>query len=332
MNNGGYCKGPGPWRFGAGEDKIAFMDPIAHTLAGTLLGRSQPSRKKGLVLACVFGALVPDIDIVLTLWGREFYMTEHRGFTHSLLGFIPVSLLAAWVAWFFTRKKSDRAPFGWILGMAMVGVLSHLYLDWCTSWGTMLLWPNRERFSGDSLFIVDLWYTALLAVPILASAFFKKHRAKICAIGILLAAGYHVMAVHNHSRALGVAAQDRPQAWRAAFPQPFSPYRWSAFNRQDRLLRHARIDFLLGPGALEWKEYQDPPLTPDLQAAMDSPEGKQFLWFSRVPYWEVASLPDGTQEIDCWDLRFYAYAFQNQTRRSFGKRFIVKDGKVLKAE
>ena len=257
MNGEGYCKGPGPWCFAVGEDKIAFMDPIAHSLAGTLLGRSQPSRKKGLVLACVLGALVPDIDIVLTLWGRQFYMTEHRGFTHSILGFIPVSLLAAWVAWLFVRRKSDRAPFGWIFGMAMAGVMSHLYLDWCTSWGTMLLWPNRERFSGDSLFIVDLWYLAILAVPIIVSVFFKRYRAKICAFGILMAAGYHVMAVHNHSRALEVAAKDRPQTWRAAFPQPFSPYRWSAFNRQDSLLRNARIDFLLSPGALEWKEYKD---------------------------------------------------------------------------
>ena len=65
---------------------------------------------------------------------------------------------------------------------------------------------------------------------------------------------------------------------------------------------------------------------------MDSPEGRQFLWFSRVPYWEVETLADGSQEIDCWDLRFYAYSFQDQTRRRFGRRFIVKDGKVLKVE
>ena len=308
------------------------MDPIAHSLAGTLIGRAQPSRKKGLVLACVLGALVPDIDIILTFWGHQYYMTEHRGFTHSFLGFIPVSLLAAWVAWLFIRRKNDRAPFGWIFCMAMLGVASHLFLDWCTSWGTMLFWPNRERLAGDSLFIVDLWYTALLATPIVLSLFFAKHRAKICCAGLLLAAGYHFMAVENHSRALEVADKDRPQAWKAAFPQPFSPYRWSAFNRKDNLLRNARIDFLLSPDALEWKEYKEPPLTPGLQAAMDSPEGKQFLWFSRVPYWEVETLADGSQEIDCWDLRFYAYAFQDQSKRRFGKKFIVKDGKVLRAE
>ena len=308
------------------------MDPIAHSLAGTLIGRTQPSRKRGLVLACVLGALAPDIDIILTLWGSQFYMTEHRGFTHSFLGFIPVSLFSAWVAWLFVRTKADRAPFKWMFGMAMLGVASHLYLDWCTSWGTMLLWPNRERFSGDSLFIVDLWYTAILAIPIVVSAFIKTHRAKICGVGILLAAGYHLFAVYNHSRAMEVAAKDRPQAWRAAFPQPLSPYRWSAFNRQDRLLRNARIDFLISPDALGWTDYPDPPMTPDLQAAMDSPEGKQFLWFSRVPYWEARPQPDGTQEISCLDLRFYAYAFKNQSTRRFGKKFTVKDGKVLKVE
>ncbi len=305
------------------------MDPIAHTLAGTLVGRANPSHKKGLVLACVLGALVPDIDIILTLWGKDLYMTEHRGFTHSLLGFIPVSLLAALAAWLFVRRGQAPAPFKSIFAMASLGVLSHLYLDWCTSWGTMLFWPNRTRFAMDTMFIVDVWYMALLASPIILSVFWKRHRALICTAGILGAALYHLLTAFNHYRAIEVAEQDRPQAWRTAFPQPFSPFRWEAFNRQDELLRGGRIDFLKSAGALEWKEWQTPPMSEEAKAVFHSPKGKQFLWFSRIPMWKEEKLPDGSVEVDCWDMRFYTYLWKDQVMGHFGQKFFVKDGQVL---
>ncbi len=305
------------------------MDPIAHTLAGTLLGRAHPSNKRGLVLACVLGALAPDIDIIYALGGRDLYMTEHRGFTHSLLGFIPVSLLAAWVAWLFVRRRQDSASFKLIFGMAALGVLSHLYLDWCTSWGTMLFWPDRTRFAMDTMFIVDVWYISLLAVPILLSVFVKRHRALICTAGILGAALYHLLTAFNHYRAIDVAVQDRPDAqWRAAFPQPLSPFRWEAFNRREFILRGGRIDFLRSRGALDWREWKIPELTPETKAVFESPKGKNFLWFSRVPMWSQEPQADGSCMVTCWDLRFYAYFWKDRVIGHFGQRFLVKDGKV----
>ena len=82
------------------------MDPITHSLAGTLIGRTQTSAKKGLVAACVMGAVIPDIDIVLTLWGKSFYMLEHRGFTHSFVGILPMALLAR--GWFGFSSGDGR--------------------------------------------------------------------------------------------------------------------------------------------------------------------------------------------------------------------------------
>ena len=129
------------------------MDDLTHVLAGTLIARANPSKKRGLVLAsCVCGALIPDIDVVLAFFNRHLYITEHRGFTHSWIGLLPMAFLAAWVTWLIVRKKKESASFKTLFGMALVEIVSHELLDWCTSWGTMLLWPNRREFACSTTY------------------------------------------------------------------------------------------------------------------------------------------------------------------------------------
>lgn len=304
------------------------MDPLAHALAGTLLGKANPSRKKGLILACLLGALIPDIDIILTLWGKDLYLTEHRGFTHSLLGLLPMSLLSAWIAGWAARKWEDRASFKFLWFMGLVGVISHLLLDWCTSWGTMLLWPNRTRFALDNLFIIDAWYWCLLALPLGASFFFKKQSLRLCWGGFLLVLGYHGLAAYNHWKAIQLVKADRPQASVVAFPEPFSPFRWSAYNCADGLIRNAHLNFLEKARSEDWNQWREPARTPALQKVQDSPEGRQYLWFARMPMWEELPQVDGSTVIYFWDLRFNTYLRSDQTSRRFGEKFVVRDGKV----
>ncbi len=304
------------------------MDDLTHALAGTLMARTHPSKKRGLVLACVFGSLIPDIDIVLTFWGKNFFITEHRGFTHSLWGLLPMSFLAAGAAWLWARKKEDGASFRLLWAMALLGVLSHILLDWCTSWGTMIFWPDRARFSLDHLFIIDLWYMGVLALPIACSFYWKEYRSRICAAGIALTLAYHALVAFNHSKALAIAGDGHPGAWTAAFPQPFSPFRWSAYNRDNGFLRNARIDFLQNAQPLEWSQWPEPSKTAAVQAVLDSPRGKQFMWFARVPMWREELQADGSTAVYFWDLRFNAFGRSGQESRRFGERFIVKDGRV----
>lgn len=305
------------------------MDDLTHVLAGTLMGRANPSRRRGLVLACVFGSLIPDIDVVPSLWDKTAYITLHRGFTHSLLGLGPMSLLAAWAAWGLVRRKKDGAGFKALWAMALLGVVVHILLDWCTSWGTMILWPDRTRFALDHLFIIDLWYMGLLALPILWSLFRPGQRARICAAGIGAALAYHGLAAYNHHQAMEIARDDRPAAAAEAFPQPFSPFRWSVYDREDGLLRNTRVDFLADAGPRQWQEWKEPARDADLQAAMDSPAGRQFLWFARVPLWDEEKQADGSTAVYFWDARFNAYWHEKRTTRRFGMRVVVKDGRVV---
>jgi inner membrane protein len=307
------------------------MDDLTHALAGSLLGRANPSKKKGLVLACVLGALVPDFDAVLTLFNHHLYMTEHRGFTHSLLGFLPMALLASGLAWLFTRKKPDHAVFAALFIMSSVGLFSHLLLDWCTSFGTMLLWPDRSRFALDHLFIIDFWYMAVLGLPLFLSFHIKRFRAPIALAGITLALSYHAFVAYEHHRALLIATQDRPTAEAQALPEALSPLRWSLFDRQDGVLRYTHLDFMRPHAPLIWTEWKEPPMTPSLHAAFNDPEVRSFLWFARVPMWEETKRPDGTTLVTFWEQR-YRSAFGKlgpSNARRFGASVVVRDGQVV---
>jgi membrane-bound metal-dependent hydrolase YbcI (DUF457 family) len=303
------------------------MDPLAHALAGTVIARNHPSKAGAVIWACVLGALIPDIDIILTLFGRDFYVTEHRGFTHSLLGLVPMSLLAAWISIFPARLSKEKVSFFLLWVMALLGVASHILLDWCTSWGTMILWPERARLALDHLFIVDPWYWGILSIPILASLRYRKKRVAIFRVGLVVALAYHGLAAFNHHRAMVLGQREGPQA--LAFPQPLSPFRWSAYNRRDNFLQNAWIDFLKSPEPLVWTNWPLP-MTPEVRAVMDSTEGKQYFWFCREPLWEQERQGDGSVILTVYDMRFQNYLMKEKIARSFGAKFLVKDGKASK--
>jgi inner membrane protein len=193
----------------------------------------------------------------------------------------------------------------------------------------MILWPNRTRLALDHLFIIDPWYWGLLALPILFSYFYKSRRAAICSGGIVLVLLYHGLAAFNHHEAIFILKKDKPGASVLAFPQPFSPFRWSAFSRGNGLLKNARIDFLKSAQPLEWQQWPEPPITPNIKAAMESPEGKRYLWFARVPLWEEEKQPDGSVEVGFWDLRFQNNFTKERVTKRFKTVIKVKDGRVI---
>ena len=144
------------------------MDNITHTLVGAIIGQTGLKRRTGFGMAAlIVGANLPDIDAVYALQGIAASLKMHRGVTH---GPLAVLLLPAIVAGMFTafdrwqskvgKRPATRLPvrFAWLYGLALLGVLSHIGLDWSNSHGVRLLEPFSHRwFSGDLLFIIDIW-------------------------------------------------------------------------------------------------------------------------------------------------------------------------------
>ena len=120
----------------------------------------------------------------------------------------------------------------------------------------------------------------------------------ISLVGIVLSVSYIGLTAYEHHQAVQVAVKDRPQGKSTALPQTFSPFRWSVFNRQDGIVRNAHLDFLKSFEPLSWRVWKEPPMTPEIQAALNDPKIKTYLGFARVPMWEDEKKPDGTTEVN----------------------------------
>jgi inner membrane protein len=148
------------------------LDNLTHSLVGALLGQLGLKRKTALAMpTLIIAANIPDIDAVAVLLGGNEHLAIRRGITHGPIALVvlPILLWAAMLAWARWRPNPNRAAVhsGWLLALAYIGTISHPALDWLNSYGIRLLKPfSSAWFAGDTIFIVDVWIWAALALSV----------------------------------------------------------------------------------------------------------------------------------------------------------------------
>lgn len=156
------------------------MDTITHGIAGALIAKaafrgedmfaSRPmNRARIITWSLMLGAIFPDSDILRDWFSSDplLIVTWHRSITHSLVCMPFFALaLAALTSWFARWRKWDAPSFAPLTGIYAVGILSHIFLDLVTSFGTMIWSPLQwSRPAWDLIFIIDFTFTALLLCP-----------------------------------------------------------------------------------------------------------------------------------------------------------------------
>ena len=303
------------------------MDTLTHALSGALLARattrkgtpprSIPRRIAAGFLACAS----PDLDFVVGFFGPAAYIDSHRGVTHSLILLPLWALLLSWAI-----SKIVREPGGWkpLYGVTAMALGAHIAGDLITSYGTMILAPFSDWRAGiGTTFIIDLWFSGIIVLGLLASAVLFRSRIPSCiALGVLVAyVGFQYV---QREKALEFAAR---YAWDGAgvdaHPRPVSPFNWTVFVSDARRHEYAHINLVRD----EPRPYRpgdgfiariDSPYMPVNQAIwvrrtrygeVDQARGREawnsaplafFRWFSMQPAF------DGSNERCVWfaDLRF----------------------------
>ncbi len=165
------------------------MDTITHGIAGALISKAAfggrdlispgaMSRKRIITWALMLGAIFPDRDVV-----REFFshnpllmLTWHRSITHSLLC-LPIwaVLLAGLTRIVVKWRKWESPSFIELCGIWAIGILSHIFLDLLTTFGTMIWSPLEwSRPAWDILFIIDFSFTAIVLIPQLLAWIYEE--------------------------------------------------------------------------------------------------------------------------------------------------------------
>lgn len=144
------------------------MDIATHALLGAASALALPrvgTHAKAAALAGALGAMLPDVDIFIDSAQDPLLVIEyHRQFTHSFLIAPFGALLVGLACWFVSGR---RLPFPVTFGCALIGFLTHIFLDTATSYGVQLLWPfSAQRYSWSVVAVVDPVVTLVLAVGV----------------------------------------------------------------------------------------------------------------------------------------------------------------------
>ncbi len=312
------------------------MDPFTQGLLGAAIVQCGPRQKIGRDASWVAfaAAISPDLDIfvapVLRWLGRGSSldgMLFHRGPTHAL-AMVPVfAMLFAlpwWGGrrWWFRRRRPHAPPagFGWLALCCLLAVATHGLLDLCTSYGTQWFWPfSRARMAWDAVPIVDLIYTPLLVLTLLACYVARKGfrhrpaRAKRASLligiaGMVLSTAYLVAGRigHDVARYRGLeAVGDRKILSAEAYPMLGSillwrvvvqtPEDWFAVrvhlcgdNKNRRLRRAPRLDAA----------------QPPLPEARTVPEYETFRWFAGGQLRPVVRQDGENTVVEFHDMRY----------------------------
>lgn len=289
------------------------MDNLTHSLVGLMLARVglEKTTVRGTAMM-VLAANAPDADAFVWFTGTMRYIEYHRTYTHTLT-FLP---LVALLPMLIVRARfSLRSYFA-----AMIGVLSHLLLDWTNTYGIPLAMPfSNHRFRLDINNIVDLWILIILLLAIAATALTRLVGAEIgerkstaprrtwawvALAGVLAFEGLRIV---THSRAVEVMSarlyQGAPPTKVIAIPNSLNPFTWKGViegaNFAIILPVNLRADYDPAAGRL----YRAPGEVPGMAAALRTHPFQVFSRWSQAPFWRVTPVGDDLR-LDLIDLRF----------------------------
>ncbi len=277
------------------------MDPITQGLLGAAIGQAVFGRKlgRGAALVGALGGMIGDLDVL-----QGFFLDPvaniayHRHWTHSLV-FLPVGAAVASLPFLKYKKWKNRREL--VYATAVLGYLSHLLIDACTSYGTVLFWPfSSYRVAFDSMPIIDPIFTFVLLVAVIVAA--VKKRVEPARVGLAMAGLYVALGFIQHSRALD--AQQQLAAMRGhqisegrVMPTLGNIVAWRSVYRSDRLTHSDAIRVSLFDQP-QVKQGQIAPTMTDRQLPIDPVEHPQFardyeLWMWFTDGYATAVFTDG---------------------------------------
>lgn len=309
------------------------MDPLTQGLLGAAtaqLGFRQRIGRDASWMAAI-AAFSPDLDSLATplmrVLGMDVNMMTniimHRNLTHSLFAVPVIAFLWTWIWWWLRRRYNNRRPnehsppsFRLLYACTFVAVLSHPLLDLLTSYGTQLFAPfSNARLAIDAIGIIDIFYTPILALTLLACWIVRKAKKDsrkatliIGWVGFILSCGYIATGRLMHSRSIDIAHNRAGQVEvirSYASPYPGTILLWRTVIETPDKWIVSKVHPLWNSPEKTAKQTIAPKNSNQwINAAKETPEFEVYNWFAMGYVRDSYSQLDGMHIVEFHDLRY----------------------------
>ena len=276
------------------------MDNVCHTLVGAALAEAGLKRRTASGSATLMiAANFPDLDVISVPFGHS--LGFRRGLTHGLpalivLPFVLTLVMLGWYRWRGRRGESPNPK--WLLGLSAIGILTHPFLDWMNTYGMRWLMPlNGRWWYADTLFIIDPWIWLALGLGVWASRRRSRPtpaRASLAVVATYIAA----MGMLSASARAGVIQELARQGITAdtvvVEPVPANPVRRRAIYHWNGAYHLADYAVLRRALSAPWFAIPINDQHPAVALANQSPGGREYQSWTRLPYYVINELPNTT--------------------------------------
>jgi len=181
------------------------LDSLTHIAIGACIGEVVLHKQLGkrALLWGILAQSIPDIDFIAALWlNTSENLLAHRGFTHSILFAIVISIAMSLAADHWHRPHNIR--FSKFILFFTAQVFIHIILDSFNSYGVGWFEPfNHLRISFNILFVADPFFSIAPGIAAAVLLILKNHkrlqRLYWMRIGLIIPALYLCYAFYNKS-------------------------------------------------------------------------------------------------------------------------------------
>jgi inner membrane protein len=291
------------------------MDNVCHTLVGAACGAAGLNRRTRFgAAALMISANLPDLDVLVFATDTP-WIEFRRGWTHGIAAqlLLPVALTGSlWLLDRFQRWRGSDGdkPFNaaWTLVLALIGVYTHVFLDYLNNYGVRLLTPfSWEWFYGDAVFIVDPWMWLMLGTGVWLTG--SLGRPRPARVALLCTSLYVVVMLTSTWTARGIVRRTwtelrggEPHALMVG-PVPVSPWTKQVIIDAGDHYRTGTFSWLQARVVFHPEQIPKNGTIPDVDLARRDDNVRAFLVWSRFPFWTLEPESRGTR-VTVSDMRF----------------------------
>lgn len=284
------------------------MDPVTHLssgIMGALAARHWFPKAKFFIPFCMLAAWIPDGDIFFGNGNPEFSLIYHRGITTSFFGGIFLALAVA----FLFKRAFRETPYIKAAALAYGLVLTHIWLDLITTYGTQLLAPfSNHRFALNGSFIIDPVFTLTALLLIVAASFMKTKRTAIATVGMAWFFIYPLtnMGIGTYLESVYAKQLDEKNIQYSnvqVTPDALSPRFWKVITTSGQDYLQDTIDLFSDEKPIPMQRYRRANNGELEKLGEQESMFATYKWFSKWPYVTQKETPEGTTLV-FGDLRF----------------------------